>query len=279
MKLKLKLNRAVAGYILAGIAMLFLFLYLRFPGQAVADYVRTLTAARYPQLLFSVAAVRPSVPPGLVLAEITVAPRERPEAVLRVDHLDVRPGGLALLNGRYTILTAAKGYGGEAEGRVDFTRRFSFQGPLKATAAVWDIRVDKCAWLRDALARPITGTLKGSATFSGTAEALKNGTGNIDFTLTNGTYPLQEKFLGFDKIDFSRVEAKVGFKNGALKVAVLTLQGDKLRCSLKGNILLADVLQESRIELNGTFEIPAQGSKRVMIAIGGTLANPVMRFL
>ena len=193
--------------------------------------------------------------------------------------LTVRPGGLSLLRGRLTILMAAEGYGGGIEGRIDFSRLFSFQGPLSAAVNLRDIRVEKCAWLRDVLVRQVTGTLKGSVAFSGTAEALKNGTGTVDFTLTNGTFPLQESFLGIEKIDFTRVEGKAGFRSGALKITQLTLTGEKLRCSLKGNILLADDLQASQIDLNGTIELPAQGNRRLTLTISGTLGNPRSRIM
>jgi type II secretion system protein N len=142
-----------------------------------------------------------------------------------------------------------------------------------------DIRIEKCAWLREALVRQITGTLKGSVAFSGTAEALKNGAGTVDFTLTNGTFPLQESFLGMEKIDFTRVEGKVSFRNGTLKVTQLTLTGDKIRCSLKGNILLADDFQASQIDLNGTIELPVQGNKRVALTISGTIGNAKSRIM
>jgi type II secretion system protein N len=142
-----------------------------------------------------------------------------------------------------------------------------------------DLRIDKWAWLRELFARQVTGTLKGTIAFSGTAEALKNGMGTVDFTLTNGTYPLQESFLGLEKIDYSRVEGKASFRNGALKITQLTLTGDKLRCSLKGNILLADDFQASQIDLSGTIELPLMGNKRVTLTIGGTVGNPKSRIM
>ena len=275
----MKLNRAIAGYVLAGIAMLLIFLTLRFPGAALKDYVTAVAAARYTRASFSVDAIRPSFPPGLALSDITVAFRNRPEAILHADHLSVRPGGLSLLRGRFAIVMAAEGYGGKAGARVDFSRPFSFRGPLSATGNIRDIRIEKCAWFREVLASRITGTLKGSIAFSGTAGTLKSGTGNVDFTLTNGTYPLLESFLGFEKIDFARVEGKATFRNGALKINQLTINGDKLRCSLKGNILLADDFRESQIDLNGTIEIPVQGNRRMTLTIGGTLGNPKLRFM
>lgn len=277
--MKLKMNRAIAGYILAGIAMLLIFLYLRFPGEALTDYAKAAAVARYPQALVSIDAIRPAIPPGVAASGITVAFRDRPEATIHADSLTFRPGGLALLRGRLAILMAAEGYGGGLEGRVDFSRLFSLRGPLSAAMNLRDIRVEKCAWLRDSLVRQVTGTLKASIAFSGTAEALKSGTGTVDFTVTNGTFPLQESFMGIEKIDFTRVEGKATFRSGALRITQLTLTGEKIRCSLKGNILLADDFPASKIDLNGTIELPMMGNRRVTLTIGGTIGNPNSRIM
>jgi type II secretion system protein N len=277
--MKLRMNRAIAGYILAGVAILALLLYLRFPGETVTDFVKAVAAVRYPEMLLSIDTVQPAIPPGVELVNVTTGFRGRPEATLHADRLAIRPGWLSLLRGRLSFLPMAEGYGGEVRGQVDFADIFSLRGPLSAEANFREIRIEKCAWLRDALARQITGTLKGSASFSGVAEALKNGTGNLDFTLTNGTCQLLESLFGFDRLDFNKVDAKISFRNGALKITGLTLNGEKLRISLKGNILLADVIRDSQIDLNGTIEIPVQNNKRVTLAISGTLGNPKTRFM
>lgn len=278
MRLRLKLNRAIAGYILAGIAMLLVCLYLRFPGEALKDYMQAL-AAQYPGSLLSIDKIRPSFPPGLALANVTIGFGGHPEATVHADDLSVRPGGFSLLKGQLTILMAARGYGGEARGRLDFSRLFSLREPLAAGATLRDVRIEKCAWLQEALARQVTGTLQGTVSFSGTTEALKNMTGNVDFTLTNGAYPLVEGFFDFKKIDFSKVEGKLAFLNGTMKITQLTLTGEKLRASLKGNILIADEFQKSQIDLTGTIELPAQGSKRLTLTISGTLDNPKTRLM
>ena len=277
--MKLRMSRAIAGYILAGIAILALLLYLRFPGETVTDYVKAVAAVRYPGMLLSIDTVQPAVPPGVELVNVTTGFRGRPEATFHADRLAIRPGWLSLLRGHLAFLLAAEGYGGDVRGRVDYADSFSLQGPFSAELNFREIRIEKCAWLRDALARQITGTLKGSASLSGVAGALNNGTGNLDFTLTNGTYPLLESFFGFDRIDFNKVDAKISFRNGALKITGLTLNGEKLRIALKGNILLADDIRDSQIDLNVTIEIPLQNNKRVTLAISGTLGNPKTRFI
>jgi type II secretion system protein N len=276
--MKLRMNRATVGYIMAGVAMLALILYLRFPGEAVTNYVKAAAAIRYPGMLLSIDTVTPAIPPGVELVNVTAGFQGRPEATLHADRLSVWPGWLSLFRGRLAFQWLAEGYNGEVRGHVDYTNIFSRQGPLLAEANFREIRIEKCAWLRDALARQITGTLKGSASFN-SAEALKNGMGTLDFTLTNGSYQLLEGLIGFDRIDFNKVDAKISFRNGALKITGLTLNGEKLRISLKGNILLADDIRDSQIDLNGTIEIPLQNNKRVTLAISGTLGNPKTRFM
>ena len=277
--MKLKLNRAIAGYILAGVVMLIGFLYLRFPGEALTDYIKAAAAAQDPELQLSIDTLRPCFPPGLALENVTAAFRGRPETTLHADSLTIRPGGIGLLKGRLSVIATAQGYGGEIKGKVDFSSFFPSGGSFNTEVTLRDLRTEKCAWPRDLLARQIAGTLKGSVTFSGTMEAPKNGAGNADFTLTNGSYQLVESFLGFERLDFSKVEGKLSFRNGALKIAQLTLSGDKLNCSLRGNILLADDFQASQLDLNGTLDIPMQGNKRVTLAISGTIGNPKTRFM
>jgi len=273
------LNRAIVGYVLAGFALLFAFLYLRFPGRDLKDGLATAAAARYPGTAWSIKAVRPSFPPGIALSDITAAFGDRPERVLHADGLTVRPAWLSLLRGRFGFVMEGEGYGGAGTGRVDFSRPLSIRGPLSAAMNIRNVRVEKCPWLRDILASQVTGTLNVAADFDGTREALKGGAGNIEFTLTNGVFPLQGGLLGFERIDFSRIEGKMAYKNGALKVNQLTLNGNKLRCSLKGNILLADDFRESRIDLSGTANIAMQGSRQMTLTITGTIGNPVARLM
>lgn len=271
-------HRAVAGYLLAGVAMLTLFLYLRFPGEAVTEMIEA-EAARYPGLMLSIETTRPAIPPGVALENVKAHLRGRPEATLHADRIAIRPGWLSLLQGRAALVLAAEGYGGYLNGQLEYVNPFSVKGPLSGQIDTREIRIEKSAWLRELLDGRVTGTLKGSAAFSGAAESLRNGTGNIDFSLTNGSFQLVERLLDFDRIDFNRVDAKVSFRNGALKVSGLTLNGEKVRISLKGNILLAEDVRESQLDLNGSIEIPAQGNKRLMLSIGGTLGNPKTKFL
>jgi type II secretion system protein N len=270
----MKLNRALAGYILAGIVMLGGMLYLRFPGQSLIEYVQAFAAARHPGMQVSIASLSPSLSPGLTLENLTLGLRGRPESVVQVARLAVGASALDLLKRRLVVTAVAQGYGGEIRGEAAFPRLGSLTGPLAAVATFRDLRVERIALLKETALLRLTGILQGRMTFNGSTVAVQSGTGTLEFTLTNGSYQLPEKFLGFEKIDFSRIEGKAGYRGGVLRITQLTLTGDTLRCSLRGNILPAPDARQSRLDLKGTIDFPGQGGRRITVSIGGTLGNP-----
>ena len=163
--------------------------------------------------------------------------------------------------GALTLLMAAEGYGGEAKGRIDFHDSFPFRGrsPRGRTSGTSGSRsAPGCA----RHGPPDDGNAERRPVFRRNGGGPEKRDGKSRFHADERHLPLLESFLGFEKIDFSKVEGKASFRNGALKITQLTLTGEKLRCSLKGNIILADDFQDSRIDLNGTIEIPMQDNSR-----------------
>ncbi len=276
---KLKISRSFFGYALVGALMLLVFLYLRFPGNVVREYLKATAAARYPDMFFVLDAVGPALPPGLALENLTFGFRDRPGAALHADRLTFSPGWLSLAQGRAAIVTAASLYGGQINGRIESTEPFSLQGPFSAVAGVEAIRLEKCLFLQNFLSRQFSGTLAGSFAATGVTGPLKNVSGRLEATVANGSYQLLEAFAGYDRIVFSRIDLKMELRNGALKLSSLTVNGDKLRITLKGNILLADDLQNSRMDLTGSVELQGLGGRRMPIAIGGVLGAPTLKLL
>jgi type II secretion system protein N len=271
------LHRRTAGVALASLALLALFLYLRFPGEAVTDHLRAVFASRFPQTRLTLATARLSLPPGLATDRATFRFAGQPEGPLSLERLTLRPALWPLLQGRVTWLATAEGYGGTLEGRIAFPRAFSLSGPPTAEGAFRELQAERNAWLRELLFRPVTGRLRGTWRYTGAAGTLWDGTGQLDFTWTNGSFPLREALLGVERLDFNRIEGRIGYRNGALQLTQLTLTGDRLRLSCRGNILLAERWADSRLDLTGTVELAGAGGKRARVAIEGTVANPKTR--
>ncbi|MCL2669480.1 MAG: type II secretion system protein GspN, partial [Syntrophaceae bacterium] len=146
-------------------------------------------------------------------------------------------------------------------------------------AAFEEIRIEEIAWLKEPLSSPLTGRLQGTFQYSGEDKTLRSGTGQLDFTMVNGNYLLREPLFGFDRVDFSRIEGKIGYRNGALQLSQLTLTGERLRLAFRGNLLLAEQWPESRLELTGTIQLTDQGDRQLRVAIDGTVGNPRARLL
>jgi len=276
---KFRITRSFFGYVLAAVLMLLFFLYLRFPGDAVRDYLKAAAGARYPEALFFVDSIAPVIPPGVSFTNITLAFRERPEATLHADSLTFSPGWLKVLQGKAALKASASLYGGEFRGGGEPAKTFSLEGPFSATGRFEGIKLEKCLMLQSSLSRQFSGTLKGAFTASGVGGPLKNVAGKIDASVSNGSYQLLETLAGFDKIAFSRIDLKAELKNGALKVSNITVNGDKLRITLKGNILLADKIAESRMDLTGSLELQGLGGRRMPITITGVFGKPTMKMM
>lgn len=275
--MKLRKVRNFLGYLLAGAAMLFFFLYLRFPGDAITDDLEAYGMNRFPNLLVVMDAVEPTVSPGIAIENITVALRERPGATLHADRLRVAPQWLPLFRGRFSFLAKASGYGGEISVNSEFSEPFSLNGPFSAGAKFSGLRLEKCLWLQDVLSRQISGNLKGVFSFNGATEKPKNGSGKLDAVILNGNVPLTENLWGFDQIGFSRIDLKMGLRDRALRISELKVNGDKLSITLKGTILLADDFKESRMDLSGSAVIQGLGGRRIPITIGGKIGKPTIK--
>jgi hypothetical protein len=94
-----------------------------------------------------------------------------------------------------------------------------------------------------------------------------------------GSYLLAEPFLGVAKIDFDRGEIQAQLKNGILILEKIETFGPQINCSLKGEITPAADFKNSQLNLNGTIEILGKDKVKMKVTIGGTLANPAMRYI
>ena len=59
----------------------------------------------------------------------------------------------------------------------------------------------------------------------------------------------------------------------------LEISGSQINCFLKGEITLADDFKLSQLNLNGVMEISGQNKVKMNVTIGGTLANPIFRYI
>jgi type II secretion system protein N len=278
--MNLKIDRRIVGYTIYGVLILIVLLYLRFPGEVVADYVASTLTGGNPDIMLSIDSIKPTFPPGVKAENIFVSFREDADSNIRLDMLTAGPALLRLLKGKSSFFINMRTYGGTAEGHLDFPGFTSLKEPIDAEISIDNVNVESFAYLRAKLGRQVTGVLKGILTYNSGNNAFTDSTGNIDFTLTNGSYQLLESLVGFDKLDFTKIEGQMTLKNNVLKIDKLKLTGDKVLCSLKGNIvLISNAIKKSQMDMTCDIEIPGQNSKKLSIKLGGTLGKPTTKII
>jgi len=278
-RIKLKIGKESLGYAAFAAVALIFFLYLRFPGDIFARYAISSLSAMNPDAILLIGDIRPGIPPGIRFKNIVLGFRDNPLATLQAETIITTPGYGALMKGRTAIFLTAAGYGGTVKGELGTSRFLSLQGPISARMTLDGLTMEKIGYLKERLGRQITGKLKGALNYSGNPQAPAAGSGNIDLTLSNGSYPLQENIMGFDRLDFKNVEARIILKNGILTINKLNLTGDKINASLSGDITLNnDNINSSRINLTCTLEATGQ-TRKLSMALTGVISNPTIRYM
>ncbi|MBN1380509.1 MAG: type II secretion system protein GspN [Deltaproteobacteria bacterium] len=277
--MKYKLNKQIIGYTAFGLIMLAVFLYLRFPGRVISDYITAMVSARHPEAVLFIGTLNPDFPPGVKMENIACGLKKNPTATMNMNSLNARIGLLDVFKGETTLFFKGNTYGGGLEGRINFAHFMSLSKPVHFEIRLNNLGLDQCAYLKELLKHQIAGTLTGAFVYRYDYErkGAKNGEG--EFTLSNGSYPLRERLLGFEKIDFTRIEGKIAIKNNALKIDRIKMMGPEFNCTLQGDITLNEDIESSTINMNGTIEIAGSGTKRMKVAIGGILGNPTVRLM
>lgn len=265
------ISKNIMLYILFTFIVLGFFLYVRFPGKAVQSYLLDTIAERYPQVSLSLASVSLSFPPGLKMEGLFLGFKDNPEPALRLERLRVRPRWSGYLFGNSSWAMNAVLYGGNLQGRVNYQHLIPDKIPASAELKFANLNLEKIAYLKERLGRQISGKFSGAFNYRGDSR--------LDFAVQNGSYQLLDKIFGLDRLDFSLAEGQIELKGGLLKLNKLKLQGDKINCSFKGDIVLQPDFKNSEINLTGTMELAAMGNKKISLSITGTIGNAKTRYL
>jgi len=265
-------------YILYGFFITAVFLWWQFPSEAVTGHLFAAIHDRNPEMVISAEDSTFGILPSVTLRKATLRFINTPNSLLEADVVKIRPAIMQGLQGRLSCLVDANAYGGRIHARVNFIHRFTTRSPIAATMDLARVNVGDCTLLKKHLGRKITGILDGSLTFSGRYEQAMKGTGDAKLTLTQGTIQLLKSMFGFDALTFDSISAQLALRNGTLKVDSITFRGKELRGSLKGNVYINRNINQSRLALKGSVEIPAL-NRTFSTYIGGTFNKPIPRLM
>ncbi|MDD4356438.1 MAG: type II secretion system protein GspN [Smithellaceae bacterium] len=255
-----------------------LFLHLLFPSQLVLQ--RLEAAVNSAGYLLEAGSLRPSLPLGIKLKDVTVHFAQVPSDILfRGESVDLQFNPFSIFRKNKTIRFQSNAYGGSFEGRADVLSFEQINPPAGGEIYFQDIDLSRCSPAVIPLIRGITGRARGSAFYVLDNPATRISTGKMILFLVEGSYALPEPFLGISRIEYDRGEVNAKWQNGSVTLEKFEIFGSRMKCSLQGDIQLAPRLEESRLNLKGVLEISGSNHVKMNVTVGGTLASPSVRYI
>jgi type II secretion system protein N len=259
-------------FTLYGIFITGVFLYLLFPSDIVKS--RLEEALNSSDLILKTKSLNPSLPFGVKFKDITISSTLSGDNPFQGESLDVQFNPISLFQKNKSIGLSGKAYSGKFKGYLRFPSFSKVYPPKEWDLNLQNIDLGKYTYIKNLLGKEITGKVNGSLNYSSLDKS-----GIIGLVLNKGSYPLSEPFLGMNRVDFDAVEIKAKLQSGVLKLEMLEISGPQIKCLLKGEITLDDFFQNSRLNLSGEMELRGQSKTKMKVSIGGTLANPELRYI
>jgi len=263
-------------FTLYGILITMAFLYLLFPSDIVKNKLEE--AFNASDFILKSGSMKPSLPLGVKFSDITVTSASSGNTPFQGRSLDLQFHPISLFQKNKSIGLNGRAYGGKFKGHVGLSSFSKAYPPKTWDLNLTDIDLDKYTFIESLIGKAVTGKANGSLSYDSTGKS-GSSSGAIALTLSRGSYPLSESFLGMNHIAYDSAEIKAKLQNGVLKVERFDVSGPQIKCSLKGEITLADYFQNSRLNLNGEIELLGQNKAKIKVTVSGTPANPELRYI
>ena len=252
-------------------------LFWRFPSQIFKEVVSARVGDLHPALSLFIKDMAPEFPLALRLEKTELRFNKLAESNLEADSIRIYPDVGRLFEGRTDLDLDIRAYGGRASGTVGYDGILSVRAPFKGDVKFENMATQNIACLKHILGRQVFGKLKGSISY-GRKTKESAGAGRLDFNIQNGSYPLQGKIMGIEKLDFTQLEGQLVMAEKSIKIEYINMNGEKIRCTVKGEVTIdpAD-FRNSQINMTGNLELKAMNNQKVVFSVTGTLMNPITK--
>jgi type II secretion system protein N len=259
-----------------GIFITIVFLYLLFPGELVRSRLEDLINSN--DFIVKSASLSPALPLGIKLKNVTISSPAQEFVLFQGELLDLQLNLLSFFRKNTYIGLTGRAYDGSFDGRVGLVSLAKAYPPAEVILNFENVDIGKYSLFKGDPGKSFTGRARGTLTYI-TDEAGRNASGILTLFFKKGSYPLAEPFLGVTRVDFDRGEIQAQLNNGSIRIEKLETFGPQINCSLKGEIAPAADFKNSQLNLNGTIEILGKNKVKMKVTIGGTLANPAIRYI
>jgi len=283
------------GYGIYSVLITCVFLYFRFPGADLSDYLDKSIRKVSPSYSFQAESVEPWLPLNLRFSGCKITATMGEDSTLfHSERFIVGPAIWSLFSGERKYVFRGAAYNGEFAGWINLPRN---AGRYNAEVQLTDIELGVYTYLQKRIGRSIKGTLNGSVALNGMPARPLDGSGKASLQLSNGSVELQQSFFGFESLELKEAKVESQLKNRRLTTNI-EFFGPEFQGKLSGSVRLAKNIMNSNLDLKGAIEPFAelfknhpelQNAMKVMrqrarngeitFAVTGTVAKPQIRLI
>jgi len=275
------------AYIIYGLSVLLIFLYLLFPSGPVKQFIVRQVEAMAPALVIQMDDIAPSIPPGLTVNNLQVALENG--SVFRVPRLTLTPAYLSLFSTRKVFNLKGVAYEGAVNGQtaVENASRPNYSADVVFEA----VELDKIDALTELMPHHVSGVASGHIQYE--TKTGNFGQGDAEATIKECRVQLNAPIFGFESLTVGTVNAVLELKGDTAELRHIRIKGRQVTGNASGVIELRRPLNKSTLQLTGTIKphpsfikelgqaVPSQilsmgnyVEKGVPFRISGTLERP-----
>jgi type II secretion system protein N len=257
------------AYMLYGLAIFLVFLYITFPYDLLRQ--RIIAQFRQEDLQLAIARLRPEFPPGVEFQQIRLltSPAASAKALAHIDTLQAQPNFFAFASKMLDIQLAGRLYSGQLAGNVR-TDMVNGESPWELQAHFSDLQVEQYPFVQKDNTAFLRGRLEGDiiATLDH-AGLLQQGVVNL--RVQPLVFVGSEGFQLQREITCDSLQSQLQFKAGQLQLVSFNCRGDDLAIQARGTIQWQQPLRASIMELH--VQMRSEAAFKQEIDLIGTLVH------
>ncbi|MGH8055866.1 MAG: type II secretion system protein GspN, partial [Candidatus Entotheonellia bacterium] len=240
----------VGSYICSGLTLFVLFVYLTFPSQRVRQLLQT-TLRQQGLSDISIGSVKPLLPPGLALRQLTVAVESSGQRweLARIPELRIYPHMFVPFWKPLRVGFEGKLYGGHMLGQVTWVQVRDERG-LELRADVRDVHLDALPLAAILATPPLQGKLMGTMTLWMPRPRWQESEGRLVFQASaGGLSGIEVMGVRFPALTYDQLGGELALQTRSLVVRELSVRGRDWQLGLRGKVGLNDNFPQSTLEL------------------------------
>ena len=251
-----------SGYVLFGVLLFLLFVYIKFPYEKLKDTISNSFEHRFSYTL-TINGIRPLFPLGLTLKEIDIYtdPKEKKGAILNARTLGLKLEVLPLFLGHRNLFYEIYTYNGTIKGVAKNLE--SKKG--KKTSIIADIRnidLSRYPLLNRDTPLSLSGKLSGKVNILERENTTPGFNGEITLFIDNGKIEgINIKRVRLKDVSFKGIDCDFELTQKEFLLKKMAFHGEDIDINITGRIVLAEQIRESNLDLMLHFK-PKQGFKR-----------------